>query len=104
SVQGYHSEDFKPLPKKGLKFLCIANILPVKNHFYLVESLKNILIETDSRLLLLGKGEESYIGDLKSRIQSLGLKEYVEFLGFKAKVEDYIRKSDMVLLFSKSEG
>lgn len=104
SVHNHNSEDFKPLPKKGLKFLCIANILPVKNHFYLVESLKNILIETDSRLLLLGKGEESYIGDLKSRIQSLGLKEYVEFLGFKANVENYIRKSDMVLLFSKSEG
>lgn len=104
SVQGHHPENFKPLPEKGLNFLCIANILPVKNHFYLIESLKNILIETSSRLLLLGKGEDRYLGDLKNRIQYLGIEKHVDFLGFKTNVEDYIRESDMVLLFSKSEG
>ena len=101
-----HSEenDFKPFPKDKLNFLCVANLIPVKNHFYILHCLQNILLQTNSKLLLVGKGAEEYVAEVKKEVKNLGLEDHVEFLGYQSHVEDFIKKADMVLLFSHSEG
>lgn len=95
---------FKAIPPTHIKFLCIANILPVKNHAYLIQCLQNILKKTDSELLLLGKGEDHYVDQLKTEINALKLEKHITFLGFQEDVSAHIRRSDIVLLFSRSEG
>lgn len=95
---------FRKIPSQKINFLCIANMLPVKNHSFLFDSLKNILIETDSKLYLLGTGNEQFVTQLKNKAQELGISQHVEFLGYQSNIKDFIFDSDVVLLFSKSEG
>jgi glycosyltransferase involved in cell wall biosynthesis len=104
SIKEYDAENFKILPLNGLNILCVANLLPVKNHFYLIDSMNQLLKGTNSKLYLLGKGEDLYIQELKTKIQSLELNDMVEFLGFKENIWEYIVGADIVVLFSKSEG
>ena len=101
-----HSEEneCRPFPKEKLSFLCVANLIPVKNHFYILHCLHNILLQTNSKLLLVGKGAEEYVTELKKEVKKLGLVDHVEFLGYQSLVEGCIKKADMVLLFSHSEG
>lgn len=94
----------KKIPKKEIVFLCVANLIPIKNHTFLFNSLKNILIDTNSKLLLLGRGTEDYLQILENEVENLNIKNHVEFLGYKKNVNSFISKSDIVLLFSKSEG
>lgn len=93
-----------PLPKEHIRFVCVANILPVKNHSYLIDCLKNILRQTKSSLILVGKGEAEYVEALETQIKLLNLKHCVSFEGFQKDVEGYIQTADIMMLFSKSEG
>jgi glycosyltransferase involved in cell wall biosynthesis len=55
-------------------------------------------------LVIVGKGEESYVEDLKSQIDVLGLSEQVLFLGEKRNPYPYIKNAKALVSCSYSEG
>ena len=92
------------IDKKNLKFVCVANLVPVKAHDFLLKSISEVLLKYNAKLLLVGKGEPSYLEEIKQLANKLGIKEHLEFLGFRKDVPEILASSDIVLLTSKREG
>lgn len=83
--------------------ICIANLIPYKNHMIIIDALKYIKNEKFS-VIFLGKGNEVYMSKLKARILENGLKNRVKFLGSVLNPEKYLQISDLCLLMSQEEG
>lgn len=88
----------------GLKIVCVANLVPVKNHHFLLQACAPLFKEFSVKLFLLGKGQDNYVNSLKVFINELRINENVEFVGFTDNVNGYLENADAVLLFSKREG
>ena len=56
------------------------------------------------KLLLLGFGDEKYIGQLKSICKDKGIESNVEFLGYKENVLEYIKQAKALIVGSFYEG
>ena len=78
--------------------------MPVKAHDFLLKSISEVLLKYNAKLLLVGKGEPSYLEEIKQLANKLGIKEHLEFLGFRKDVPEILASSDIVLLTSKREG
>lgn len=61
-------------------FICPANLLPVKGHKYLFEACR-ILSEKNIKFKCLIAGDGPLEKELRDLVMTLGLKEFVEFLG-----------------------
>ncbi len=92
-------------PKENtFNLVCIANLIPVKAHHFLIESIAPLLKKHGAVLYLVGRGEERYVAKLKKFISDKGIEKNVKFLGFRNDVVDILAAADIVLLFSKREG
>ena len=87
-----------------INFLCVANLIPVKGHFFLLRSLAPILKKYNITLNLAGHGEEEYIHRLKNIIEQLDIDKHVNLMGFQTDIPLLLSQADIVLLFSKREG
>lgn len=88
----------------GIKIVCVANLVPVKGHQFLLESCAPVLKELNAKLYLVGRGEEDYIQSLKTIAKKLDIEDKIQLIGYTDKVNDYLLQSDVVLLFSIREG
>lgn len=70
----------KATPKEGFDFLCVANLIPVKNHAVLLEAFKRAFQMQPETHLNIG-GDGPLEADLKQRASVLGLDSQVAFLG-----------------------
>jgi len=85
--------------------LCVATLVPVKGHRYLLDAVSELRRSgVDCTLTLAGDGLER--ADLERRAAERGLGSAVRFLGFQTQdqVRDLMRVCDMVVLPSLSEG
>ena len=81
----------------------LGRMVELKGFEYLLESIK---IVNDSgvkaRLIMIGKGE--LLEELKLKVERLGIKERVEFLGFVENPFSYLARCDLFVLSSLYEG
>ena len=83
---------------------CVANLLPVKDHMTLLQSLRSLDQQgADWRLLLVGEGPERCALDAFVQAQA-GWRERVSFLGVSNRVPDLLRAMDTFVLASTAEG
>ena len=85
--------------------ICVANLIPIKGHEYLVEAVAKIRSEgTPIRLQLVGVGPEE--ARLRAMCAALGISDAVEFLGWQAydEVARLMRNADMFVMPSYFEA
>lgn len=87
-----------------VQLLCPANLIPVKGHPFLINSLAPLLLVNKVSLILAGKGEDTYTYELKNLCKELNIEKNVQFLGFRSDMSDLMKSSDIVILASKREG
>jgi len=83
--------------------LTIARFSREKGVDILIQALAKVFAEEKHvRLLVLGSGP--MIGEMENMVRSLNMKQSVEFVGFVNEVEEYLRKADLFILPSRTEG
>lgn len=92
-----------PLSRKEFDFICVANMLEVKNHALLLEAFSIFLNRfPKANLLLVGGGQLlDYNKNLSSQ---LGISQHVIFTGYANDVKAYYEKANFFVLASKREG
>lgn len=61
------------------KIVCPANLIPVKGHSYLIESISKMQLKNQIKLYIVGDGELRQ--SLEAKVRELNLESVVEFLG-----------------------
>lgn len=80
-----------------------GRFLPQKNHIFIIDVFKEIVNNIpNAKLLLLGTGD--LLSEIQEKVERLGLKDKVYFLGVKKNVEDYLSASDCYIMPSLYEG
>lgn len=88
---------------KEYDFICVANMLPVKNHSLLIETFKLFLNRfPNSNLLLVGGGP--LLDTNKNLSLQLGISDHIFFSGFTNNPKQFYEKSRFFVLTSKREG
>lgn len=82
---------------------CVARLVPVKNHSFLVNIFKEIKKKApNAKLLLIGDGPLKK--DIEKQIQQYGLQDDISFLGNRKDVSDLLQVMDVFVLPSVYEG
>ncbi|MGL5152646.1 MAG: glycosyltransferase family 4 protein, partial [Clostridium sp.] len=69
----------------------------------LIDSVKEVVRHDNNvRFVIVGDGEEKE--NLIKQCEAFNIKKYVDFVGFKSNVLDYIKSSDFVVSTSRTEG
>jgi glycosyltransferase involved in cell wall biosynthesis len=88
---------------KGLKLISVGRFDKNKNHIFLLDVMKKLEDRNiDVHLSLFGDGYTKSL--VIERIQSLGLKKHVSFMGFVSKIEDYYQQSHIYVHSAKREA
>lgn len=86
----------------------VGNLRPVKNHPLFVRAVARVMATRPAvRAVIVGQpipGEESYHRQLRSEIESLGLRDRIRWLGFRDDVPQILSRLAVVCLTSRSEG
>lgn len=85
--------------------ICVANLIPIKGHDYLIEAIARIKDEKiPIRLQLVGAGPEE--ARLRARCAELGISDIVEFLGWQEydEVARLMKNADMFVMPSYFEA
>jgi glycosyltransferase involved in cell wall biosynthesis len=86
-----------------LNLLSIANLVPYKDYFTVLEALKRIKDDDlGFRYFIIGEGPLR--NEIEARIKELGLSEMIQLLGRVNKPENYLNKADIFIHSSKGEG
>jgi len=89
--------------KKIYDLIYIGNFVNVKDLPLWVDTVECVKRDIpDIKCVMVGDGER--FNDIKERIHSKGLKDNIELVGRKNNVNEYIKKSKLLLMTSKSEG
>ena len=89
--------------KKIYDLIYIGNFVEVKDLPLWVDTVECVKKDfPDIKCIMVGDGEE--FNSIKERIHSKGLGESIELVGRKSDVNEYIEKSKLLLMTSKSEG
>lgn len=91
-------------PSDGpLRILAVGRLVPVKNHANLIKAMRRVVDEQPGTTLRIA-GEGPLHAELQQQIETLGLAENVDMLGFRDDVHDLLYDSDVFVLPSVSEG
>lgn len=84
--------------------LCIAGrLVEFKGHTWALEALKILTRDRrDIKLVIIGTGP--FEAALRNKVKALELTDYVDFLGYRNDVSQWMKYSDVVLVPSRSEG
>ena len=83
--------------------LFVGRLDPQKNPFFLID-IFNEIVRIDSNWKLFVIGDGALRPDIEQRIAQYGLQDYVNLLGSRSDVKDFLQASDCFLLPSKFEG
>lgn len=96
-------ESMLPKANGKLLFISVANLVPYKDYFSILEALKDLDIEkVDFHYLILGDG--SLRLEIEETIKQYGLNENITLLGNVENVHEYLQMSDIFIHSSKGEG
>lgn len=91
------------IPNDAKVLIYVAEIIKNKNQQMLIRSLK-LLHESGQKMYLLLTGPDHSKGELHKLTETLGLKEYVKFLGWRNDIGELMATSDMCVASSVREG
>lgn len=95
-------ELFPDLNSEKLFFISIANFLPYKDYFTVLNALSELKDKISFVYLIIGEGPLR--GEIEEKINNAGLKENVCLLGRISNVKKYLDISDVYIHSSKGEG
>ena len=87
--------------------ICVANLIPYKNHIELLQSFKLALklgLPGDTRLIIVGEDRRNYKKVLEQKVKELGIQSHVRFLGRRTDIDQLLFRSKIFCLLSKEEG
>lgn len=92
------------IPQAAPVLLVAARFEPVKNHFLLLDGLRELKrrYTSDFVCLLAGRGELEEA--LRARVAEYGLADQIRFVGHQTDVYPYLELADAVVLSSEKEG
>lgn len=91
------------LNKDDKVLCCVARLVPVKGHKYLIEAMPKILKEIPNvKLLIIGDGELRQ--DLENLAKNIGIADKIIFLGLRFDVPELLSILDLFVLPSLNEG
>lgn len=95
SKRGYSEEDFV--------CICTGELNSNKNQRSLIEVVPEILKNTPNfRLILAGNGPEKE--KLENQIKELNIEKYVQLIGYRTDLEEFVAFADIAISVSKREG
>jgi glycosyltransferase involved in cell wall biosynthesis len=88
------------------RIVCVANLRPVKDHISLITAMRIICNKfPEAHLILIGNNmDQVYTSCILSEITKLNLQSNVSWLGSVNNVQSYLKKCNIGVLSSKSEG
>jgi len=94
----------KRLPVNDIiKFISVGRLAKIKNHRLMLDAFKSCLDDTANiELTIVGDGPERK--NLELYVSSLGIQQYVNFLGFRSDIIDLLQQHHVFLLSSDYEG
>lgn len=96
------SENTDDILKEKINIISIGRLSPEKNYSLLIESLKEILIENDYLLHIIGDGKERE--NLNNIIRNNNLESYVKLHGFQSNPYKFLSRSNIYISSSLYEG
>lgn len=98
------SETNLTLPKEKY-FLTSSRVSPEKGFDQIIRVFSEFAkIRNDYKLKILGTGSSEYLSYLASACKRSGIQDFVEFVGFTDKVDEYMNRATALLVASPSEG
>ena len=97
----------KKIPNKNtklIKLICVANLLPYKNHAMILKALSLIPTKYEWNLNLIGKTDRTVFENLNKIIKENNLINKVFFHGQQENPDTFLLSSDIALLTSDEEG
>tara|TARA_B100000787_G_scaffold169513_1_gene160927 strand:+ start:1695 stop:2792 length:1098 start_codon:yes stop_codon:yes gene_type:complete len=88
--------------KNTLNMLSVGRLTDQKDHFTLLRSMRMIDSKLRPRLIIVGKGKNSY--KLKKYCNDYNMQKFIKFTGYLKNPYKYIESSQIVILTSKFEG
>jgi glycosyltransferase involved in cell wall biosynthesis len=90
----------------GARIICVANFRPEKDHFTLLHAMTSVIrAQPTAHLMIAGKcNDTGYLQRLRAEIPALGLSGHVTILGERHDIPAILRKCDIGVLSSVSEG
>lgn len=89
--------------EQSLVFICIGELNINKNQIFILQTLKYLMSKTSNfKLFLIGTGSQK--ASLRNYVKSVGLEDYVIFLGWQENVVPYIQAADYGMSASIREG
>jgi len=98
-ANGIDIDRFKVSQTKENYFVMVARLCQQKNHITLLKAMQSF---PEYKLLLIGTGPLEEM--LKSEVETLGLKNQVEFIGYIPDITEYLSKAKLSILTSDWEG
>lgn len=92
------------IKKKIVKLVCVANLLPYKNHVMILKALSLIPKKYKWHLDLIGRESKVVLNDLNAIIKKNSLTDKIIFHGQQMNPDSFLRSSDIALLTSDEEG
>lgn len=92
--------------EEGCRIVCLANLLPVKDHATLLRAMSQVIQEIPkAHLVLVGSTDNTdCLGAIEKEISNGGLAQHVSILGYRKDVMSILRTCDIGVLSSKAEG
>lgn len=94
--------DYFGLESNPRILLAVGRLTEVKDFPTLITAFASVRKSVDARLIILGEGASRI--SLESLIKSLGLENYVSLPGFSENPYSYMRRADLLVMSSLSEG
>ncbi len=89
--------------KKNTVFIHVGRFSIQKNHLFLIDIFNEIhKIDKNTILLLVGSGETQ--DEVREKVDTLGIKDCVKFLGIRSDINELLNASDAFILPSLFEG
>jgi glycosyltransferase involved in cell wall biosynthesis len=101
-TQAALATDAQSPPSATFRLIAVGRLTPQKNYPLLLNALSTVTKEEPVYLNVLGDGPDR--PHLKSLVESLGIEEFVQFLGFRRNPFAYMKQADAFVLSSSFEG
>lgn len=87
---------------KDMVLISVANFLPYKDYFSVLEVMKELKNEIPFRYIIIGSGPLKQ--DIETRIKEYGLQDRIILVGRTNEVVSYLQSADLMVHSSKGEG
>jgi glycosyltransferase involved in cell wall biosynthesis len=97
-------KDFS-LPEQSLLVIHVGRFGIMKNHVRLIDIFARLAdMEPNARLLLVGGGDSGIANQVRRRVEELGIKKFVRFVGERNDIARLLKASDLMIFPSTREG